>query len=64
MGSKRASNVVRALIKLAGIGIAAGSATIAYWFASVTDLAYPIFGSLMLFFIALMVIAAILAILY
>ncbi|HID04515.1 MAG TPA: hypothetical protein EYH45_08235 [Candidatus Caldiarchaeum subterraneum] len=62
--SRRSEKILRGVIKALGLGLAAGSAYLAYTFTTVTNVAYPIFATLMAFFLALMVIGALLTILY
>ncbi len=62
--SKRGSKVLRGIIKITGLGLTIGSAYLAYLFTTVTNVAYPIFAGLMVFFLALMIVGALLTLLY
>jgi len=64
MSTRRVARILRFAIKGIGVGLAAGAALIAYWFSTITELAFPIFGALMLLMISLMVVAAVLTMLY
>jgi hypothetical protein len=62
--SRRGDKLLRVIIKTIGLGMTIGSAYLAYLFTTITNLTYPIFTALMAFFLALMVIGALLTILY
>jgi len=62
--SRRGDKLLRGIIKTIGLGITIGAAYLAYLFTTVTNIAYPVFTALMVFFLALMVIGALLTVLY
>ena len=62
--SRKAEKLLKGLIKLVGGGIAIGSAYLAYLFSTVTDIAFPIFAALMVFFLAMMIIGSLIVLFY
>jgi len=62
--SRRAEKLVRALVKVVGLSMVIGSGYLAYLFTTITNIPYPIFAALMTFFIAIMVVGSIIALLY
>ena len=62
--SRRSEKLLKGLIKLVGGGIALGFGYLAYLFTTVTDIPYPVFSALMVFFIAMTIIGSLIVLLY